>query len=97
MPKPTHAKTLTICAQTTSSLFAKLLVAVRTITLVLWGVVVYGDAVTTAQLTGYTITLGAFFVYSYLKHKESIESRAKVLPLTGGVADAAGVQRLGSH
>lgn len=56
-----------LAAQTTSSLFSKLLVTVRNVLLVLWGVAVYGDVVSGGQLTGYLITLGAFLMYTYYK------------------------------
>jgi hypothetical protein len=68
--------------QTTSSLFSKLLVAVRNVLLVLWGVAMYGDTVSPEQLLGYLITLAAFVMYTYYKHQESSvhisgESRAQ--------------------
>jgi hypothetical protein len=68
--------------QTTSSLFSKLLVTVRNVLLVLWGVAMYGDTVSSEQLLGYLTTLAAFVMYTYYKHQESTaqslaESRAK--------------------
>jgi drug/metabolite transporter (DMT)-like permease len=47
----------------TSSLTLKLLGVVRNAALVLWGVLVLGDAVTTAQAAGYTLSVAGFYIY----------------------------------
>jgi len=61
--------------QVTSTLFCKILNAIRGIMLVIYGVIVYGEECTTLKLVGYSIALFGFAGYNYVQMfpKEVVE------------------------
>ena len=55
--------------KSTNSVTLKVLGLARAAGLILWSALVMGEHVTTMELTGYSVSLTAFFAYNYFRYQ----------------------------